>query len=339
MIVSGTTLYGMSFGGAYAFGNIFSVGIDGSNFESLLSFTGTGGAVIGSLPVGGLMADGATLYGVTEYGGVNGYGSIFSVGMDGTNYQNLVSYTGSGGMANGCLPAEGLVIGGTTLYGTTRQYPYGAGNIFSVGTDGTSYENLVSFTGSGGTAAGSLPECGLIISGGRLYGMTLWGGSKSDGNVFSVSLNGTNYQNVLSFTGTGGAASGQEAGGSLICSGTTLYGTTIEGGANGLGNIFSVGIDGTNYENLLSFTGTGGAADGQYPGGSLILSGTTLYGVTGSGGADGYGNIFSVGIDGSDYQDRYDFTDGADGAIPEAGLTISGGTLFGTTDYAVQPRV
>jgi PEP-CTERM motif len=63
----------------------------------------------------------------------------------------------------------------------------------------------------------------------------------------------------------------------------------------------------------------------------LILNGTTLFGMTFGGGTDGYGNIFSLGIDGSDYQDLYSFTGGIDGKLPEGDLTFSGGTLFGMT--------
>ncbi len=53
--------------------------------------------------------------------------------------------------------------------------------------------------------------------------------------------------------------------------------------------------------------------------------------MTNNGGADGYGNIFSVGLDGSDYQNLYSFTGGSDGAYPQASLTLGGGTLFGMT--------
>ena len=68
------------------------------------------------------------------------------------------------------------------------------------------------------------------------------------------------------------------------------------------------------------------------PLGSLTLSGTTLYGTTDGGGVNHRGNIFSVGIDGSDYQDLYSFTGGtADEGGPEGDLTLSGGTLFGMT--------
>lgn len=48
------------------------------------------------------------------------------------------------------------------------------------------------------------------------------------------------------------------------------------------------------------------------------------------GGPDHVGNIFSVGIDGSDYPDLHDFNY-TDGAYPQGDLTLSGGTLFGMT--------
>ena len=38
-----------------------------------------------------------------------------------------------------------------------------------------------------------------------------------------------------------------------------------------------------------------------------------------------------MGIDGSGYQDLYDFTGGTEGAFPYGDLTLSGGTLFGMT--------
>ena len=111
--------------------------------------------------------------------------------------------------------------------------------------------------------------------------------------------------------------------------GNTLYGVGSSGGSYGKGNVFSV--NGTNYQDLLSLTGTSGSAIGQTPDAGLTLSGTTLFGLTRMGGTYGYGNIFSVGIDGSGYQNLYNFTGGSDGAYPQGSLTLSGGTLFGTT--------
>jgi formylglycine-generating enzyme required for sulfatase activity len=337
LLASGTTLYGMTSESTVAgnnYGNVFSVGTNGANYENLVTFTGTGGTAHGYQPFGSLLASGTTLYGMTQGGLANGDGNVFSVGMNGTNYRSLMSFGGT----NGASPWGSLLVSGTTLYGMTQSGGANAdGNVFSIGTNGQNYQNLLSFTGSGNSFhSGFLPLGDLLASGTTFYGMTSLGGSKGFGNVFSLGTNGTNYQNRLSFTGsgTGGTASVNQPYGNLLASGSTLYGMTSQGGADGYGNIFSVGTNGTNYQNLLSFTGSGtsGTANGSFPeGGSLVLSGTTLYGTTGGGGVDGEGNIFSVGINGSGYQDLYDFTGGTDGRLPWGDLLASGGTLFGMT--------
>jgi uncharacterized repeat protein (TIGR03803 family) len=347
---------------------------ESQTFKTLVQFTGTGGTASGLFPTGSLTLSGTTLYGTTDRGGVNGLGNIFSVGIDGTSYKNLISFTGAGGSANGSTWAEyqfgKLTFVGGTLYGMTSQGGIGVGNIFSVNTNGTNYQNVLSF--GAGTVNGNQPYGSLTPSGTTLFGMTEQ--ASPFGNVFSVGTDGTNYKVLLSFTGSGGAAVGELPVGRLTLSGSTLYGMTPDGGVNHDGNIFSVGADGTSYQNLISFASTGGSAFGFSPQGSLTLSGTTLYGMTAYGGAhnDGtvfsvgtngtnfqnllsftgtsgafpygsltlngttlYGmtrsNIFSVGIDGSGYQDLYEFTGGADGTSPYGDLTLSGGTLFGMT--------
>ena len=218
---------------------------------------------------------------MTQLGGPNFYGNVFSVGVNGTNYQNLVSFTGNSGTASGDNPCGSLILAGTTLYGMTE---YGGtnsdGNVFSVGVNGANYENLLSFTGTAGASSGLHPLGSLTLIGTTLYGLTSRGGGKGDGNIFSVGINGNNYQNLVSFTGTGGSASGLNPLGSLTLSNTTLYGMTADGGADSAGNIFGVGTDGTGYQNLVSFTGTSGSASGLVPFGSLTVSNTTMYGMT-----------------------------------------------------------
>ena len=81
-----------------------------------------------------------------------------------------------------------------------------------------------------------------------------------------------------------------------------------------MANIFKVGINGTGFTNLVSFSGTSGSFLGDGPYGDLTLSGTTLYGMTSSGGTAGYGNVFSVGINGTGFQNIVSFT-GADGRL------------------------
>jgi uncharacterized repeat protein (TIGR03803 family) len=70
----------------------------------------------------------------------------------------------------------------------------------------------------------------------------------------------------------------------------TGWGGTDEGGT-----IFQIQTDGTGYQVLQSLSGK----DGVQPYGSFTLSGSTLYGMTGSGGGknnNGDGTIFSLPI-------------------------------------------
>ena len=88
--------------------------------------------------------------------------------------------------------------------------------------------------------------------------------------------------NVL-YSFTGGTTDGQYPyGNGLVGSGATLYGMTYYGGSdadtNGYGTIFEVNTL-TGKETVLhSFAG--GTTDGEYPYGSLTLSGKILYGMT-----------------------------------------------------------
>jgi uncharacterized repeat protein (TIGR03803 family) len=85
--------------------------------------------------------------------------------------------------------------------------------------------------------------------------------------------------------------------------------------------------------------------DGAGPGGTLVLSGNTLFGTTGD--SPGYesGTVFKVNTDGTGFTNLHVFTvlirdtnsDGSlisntnsDGADPSAGLVLSGNTLYGT---------
>ena len=111
--------------------------------------------------------------------------------------------------------------------------------------------------------------------------------------------------------------------------GTTLYGTTKSGGANGDGTVFSVPITGGSPTTLkMAFNGPNGNA----PEADLILSGSTLYGTTFYGGANGDGTVFSLDLN-TDLVTTLASFNGTNGEQPFAGLTLSGSTLYGTTYY------
>ena len=288
LTLSGPTLYGISSGGGSSdAGTIFKVGTDGSGYQLLHNFAG--GASDGADPFGALTLSGSTLYGMSSDGGSNGFGTIFSMGTDGSGFQLLRSF--AGGAGDGRTPYDSLALSGSTLYGMSF---YGGssdfGTIFSIGTDGSGFQLLRNF--AGGVSDGSFPRGSLTLSGSRLYGMSFRGGSNNLGTIFSIGTDGSGFQLLHSFTG--GAGDGADPYGSLTLSGSTLYGMSYLGGSNNTGTLFSIGTDGSSFQLLESFEGA--PSEGAYSIGDLTLSGdaATLYGMTVEGGAWDQGTIFAA---------------------------------------------
>lgn len=111
-----------------------------------------------------------------------------------------------------------------------------------------------------------------------------------------------------------------------------LYGTTAEGGTNGLpfglGTIFKVSSDGM-LTTLVSFNGTNGAK--PYAGLALGPDGQ-LYGTTWQGGSSNAGTVFRVTTNGV-LTSLLSFTNG-NGSKPSGQLIYgSGGYFYGTTQF------
>ena len=139
----------------------------------------------------------------------------------------------------------------------------------------------------------------------------------------AVHAQGYTLKTLASFSGANGLS--PLAG--LAISGSTLYGTTYQGGANGYGEVFSVPITGGAPTTLASFS----IASGVNPSGSLAISGGMIYGTTPAAGAHGYGTVFSVPATGGALTTLTDFTGGkGNGGVSYTGLTVSGNTLYGT---------
>jgi uncharacterized repeat protein (TIGR03803 family) len=102
-----------------------------------------------------------------------------------------------------------------------------------------------------------------------------------------------------------------------------LYGTTIYGGANNAGAVYSITASGSESV-VHSF---GSSADGANPTMGLTTSG---YGVTNDGGAYNLGTIYRIGKNGKE-RVLHSFGSGSDGATPGGPLLAVAGTLYGTT--------
>jgi uncharacterized repeat protein (TIGR03803 family) len=357
LMVSGNRLYGVTVsGGDHGEGSVFAVNPDGTGYTNLYHFTGlpsylSGTNSDGAYPMGDLTLSGTNLYGTAWIGGNSGLGTVFKVGTNGTGFTNLHSFAGSG---DGAKPYAGLVLAGSTLYGTTSGGgSSGVGTVFAVNTDGMGYTNLHSFSGLDPVTLtntdGANPRARLVLAGGTLYGTAPRGGSSGNGTVFAISTNGTGFTNPYSFTALDPATQTNTDGASpyagLILSGNALYGPAQLGGSSGFGTIFKLNTNGTGFTNLYNFTPSDGAtylpvnSDGAYPYAGLISSGNLLYGTAQQGGSSGYGAVFAVNTDGTGFTNLYSFTADSgfpsytnrDGGFPMANLVLAGSTLYGTT--------
>lgn len=292
-----------------------------AQYTKLVDFDGT---LKGSFPVGSLTLSGSTLYGMTNNGGISGYGIIFKMNTDGSGFVKLLDFTGAN---NGIGPTASLTLLDNVLYGTT--YSGGANNkgvAFKINTDGTGFVKLVDFDG---VNKGGYPSGSLVLSDHVLYGMTELGGVNNEGVIFKVNTDGSEFTKLMDFNRSNHGAAIPY--GSLTLSGNVLYGLTSEGGLHNVGVVFKLNTDGTGFTSL--FDSFDGANSGSYPLGALTIDGNVLYATTSEGGSSsGEGIVFKLNTDGSGFTKVVAFDDTVHkGKSPEASLTLLGNVLYGTT--------
>jgi len=396
MQASDGDLYGVTRSGGWpgqdttTHGTAFRVGLDGNVYTVIWHFSGTGGD--GVLPQAPLVeGTNSSLYGVTGEGGTYSQGTLFRVNRDGSGYAVLRNFAGTNlnpALPDGASPSAGLLSGPDgALYGTTscdytfQDYDYtlaiGNGVVFRVNPDGTDYEVIKRFSGSGD---GGNPYGGLTLAtNGLLYGTTIRGGPNGSGVIFRLGLNGAGFTVITNFSNNsngyqsmggmtqasdgalyGTAVSGGTGAGTVFTLGLdgrglraikafggsagtypyerliqgrdgALYGTTRTGGNRSGGTLFKMNLDGSGFATLRHFPGSNG--DGSWPMGALVQSPNgILYGVTSQGGAYGYGSVYQINPDGTGYTILHSFqSNRSDGGSPWAGLLLaSDGTFYGT---------
>jgi uncharacterized repeat protein (TIGR03803 family) len=313
----------------------FVISAGGQTLGVLHDFTNTPD---GANPRVGMISSNGFFYGTTQQGGASGTGTVFRINPDGTGLTNLYNFSPlNANNTDGAYPALVLVLAGNCLYGASFfGGSNGQGTVFMVMADGSGFSNLYTFSATSGSpqtnSDGAGPSSSLLLSGEMLYGATSGGGSSGVGTVYAIATNGAGFTNLHSFSGGDG---GEVPQGGLVFSGTTLYGTTSEGGLNSEGMVFSMETNGAGFSNIYSFPPnyTGGNGKGAFPNGTLILSGNTLYGMAqegGSGNGAGSGTIFSLYTNGMGFTNLHSFNYSSDGANSLNGLTLAGGVLYGT---------
>ena len=197
-------------------------------------------------------------------------------------------------------------------------------------------------------ADGSDPKGSLtfVQATGLLFGRTSSTNSKGLGNgtIFQINPDGTGYFLDHSFSGKNldGVDPRHNA---MTLVGNVLYGTTLAGGGNANGTIFSISDDGVVYSipSLFQFPATSAANGGTQPHSCFTNIGGVLYGMTSQGGKSGPpgdGAIFSFDTTSSTYTRIHTF-DGKHGSDPHGQLILDpdGVTFYGMTRTGGKHRV
>ena len=178
----------------------------------------------------------------------------------------------------------------------------------------------------------------LMDANGDLFGTTSGGGTSASGTVFEIVNTATGYASLTTLVSFNGTSTGYKPLGGLIADASgNLFGTTANGGANGLGEVFEIVNTATGYANTPLVIASFSTKVGYSPMDSLIadssgdLFGTTQYGPTGTTGA-----IFEILNTGTGYSSTpvlvSSFKGNTNGAQPIGSLiTDANGDLFGTT--------
>ncbi len=236
---SSGNMYGTaSLGGANGDGVVFKATGPGDNWTEVPIYA-FAGSPDGATPYNGLVFDNAgNLYGTTFEGGTSGTGTIFELSPSNGGWTEQVIYNFTG-ENDGGYPIAGLIFDNAgNLYGATSENGSGGGGtVFQLAPNGSSwtFNLLYSFSGVG--------ECGPwaslnFDSQGNLWGTTGCDGANSDGNVFELTAGTWTYSSIYDFTG--GNDGSDPIARPVFDSAGNVYGTTSNGGQNGIGTVWEI---------------------------------------------------------------------------------------------------
>ncbi|HZT41518.1 MAG TPA: choice-of-anchor tandem repeat GloVer-containing protein [Chthonomonadaceae bacterium] len=319
LVSSGGSFYGSAQGGGFGSGTIFKY-TPGTGLTVLVKLSQPSG----SGPVGGMvLASDGNLYGTTRYGG--GAGTLFKM-TTGGSYSVVYTFP----MPDGAIPIAPLMQAADgNLYGTCNEGgAYGQGTAFKLTTAGviTILHSFNLFN----TKDGAYPHTGALVQAldGNFYDTAHRGGMDGAGILYRVTSS-KKFTDLYNFTGS--SDGGDPRGGLALGLDGNLYGATNSGGTNGWGAVYKIDTNG-NETTLYSFTG---GTDGGSPYESTLTLGSdgNFYGVTTSGGVNGYGTVYKITPSGT-LTTIYNFTGGSDGNQP-VGRLVQGtdGAFYGVTDF------
>jgi uncharacterized repeat protein (TIGR03803 family) len=354
---AGGAVYGMTYtGGVNGNGVIYRYDSESGKYSVLHTF--------GALDANGANSDGANpgvaltrghgdvFYGMASFGGPNGTGTIFKITASG-KFTVLHAFSAVDAKlhnTDGANPLRTVVIGADgNLYGTTRLGglntcgPRASGcGVAWVMTPWGSFSVVHQFQASEGHAASLLQA-----RDGFFYGCAVFPfAAAGSGTLFRMAPSGGHFEILHRFGAVdvnGANSDGADCFEPLVETHPgMLYGSTTYGGPNGNGVVFRYSAaKGLEIVHAFSASNASGEnTDGANPYARLTRGEDgALYSTASYGGTYGNGVVYRIRPNGS-FKVLYTFgaadpTTGSnvDGANPDYGVLVDGGSLVGMADY------
>jgi uncharacterized repeat protein (TIGR03803 family) len=300
-------------GGTDGFGVVFRINTGGT--ESVIySFDGAHGRA----PSGGLtLGSDGNFYGTANIGGTFDLGVLFRV----TSSGSLTVLHNFAGTEDAYPDSPPIEASDGNFYGTTQGDTYG--EVYKYAPDGT-FTALHTFSGSDGRSANA-----HLIQGadGNLYGTTVEGGTYGWGTVFKMNTSGTITAQYSFDSPTTGAYLYWPV---VQASDGNFYSTTSLYAANDYtGSVFRLNEE---FSYTLVYTDADNNTQvSELSSGVVQATDRNLYGAGQLGGADQYGGIYQIGLDGASSV-VYSFSNPTQ---MQAGMMQhTNGKLYGSVNYA-----
>lgn len=320
LLASDGNVYGLCYnGGAHHQGTFWKYTLNNGSVVKILDYEGQedGGAPLGGL----LQASNGHLYGLILGYGSSLAGTLFEYNLTTESYSKKLDFHNSfEGMG---LRASFIQASNDKLYGLADGGVYGKGILLEYDPIQHSHNKLLDFKDSlGFSPMGSLMQA----SNGKLYGTLSQGGVNSAGVLFEYDLTNMTYHIIYNFMTT----EGERPEGKIVQgSNGKLYGTTVNGGINGVGVLFEYDPTTNVYAKKVDFDL---ATLGGLPNGELVESNGKLYGVTKRGGSSSKGVLFEYDPATNVYTKKIDFDGYYKGKYPVTGMVLAGdNNLYGVT--------
>jgi uncharacterized repeat protein (TIGR03803 family) len=312
-LVVGNSVYVLTNKGIYENSGLLSrCDSSGANYSKIFEFGLTNN---GFSPIGALVGDGKSLFGLTQEGGANGNGVLYGLSEEGTEFRVLLNINKSiGTVYDRTIP----IIEDSTIFWTAYiGGKYNSGTICRIQTNGEKFKKIFDFNDT----LGAEPFGELILKDSVLFGTTIGGGKEYEGVIFKINKDGSNYTILKDF-----GIIGYQPFTSLTLDNEWLYG--VAGTTYSLPNkrvLFKIKIDGTGYKELYFFNEINSA----FAVDKLTILESRIYGITEAGGPELTGYIFSINKDGTGFKDLADLKQ-IDCVGPRGSLIVDKYALYGT---------